>query len=464
MPAEAAILSIGDELALGQTLDTNSGWIADRLFSIGVRVREHITVEDDLSRMTSTLQRLASSYSVVIMTGGLGPTADDLTRQALAALLGEQLVEDETAMQHLEDWFKGRGGMTDLNRSQALRPASCVCLDNPNGTAPGLRGRLTGNRSGPTSGTEIFCLPGPPHEMKPMFSRFVEPYAATHVEGITRARLLLTFGLGESRIAEILHDLMDRDRESRGLPVIGTTASLGVVTIRIRAHATSESKASIALDSAESTVRDRLAQAGASSVLFDRRDFASGDSADISDALPRSVVGLLREQDERVATVESCTGGLLGGMITSVPGSSEVFVGGWQTYSNETKSGLVGVDPDIFASDGAVSAACAISMCRGALARLDEAGVGCDHALSVTGVAGPDGGSDEKPVGTVWIGLASRETDGIATEARRFAFKGGRDAVRGWAVRAALGMLRQRVLGGDSIELLGEVERLIPPS
>jgi nicotinamide-nucleotide amidase len=442
--ATAALLSIGDELTLGQTLDTNSAWLADRLFAVGVRVVEHATVEDDLERMVGALRRLCGAADLVICTGGLGPTADDLTREAVAALVGDELVEDAEAVSALEAWFTARGGMPERNRVQALRPSSGVCLENPNGTAPGLR-VLDRARS-----VEVFALPGPPHEMRPMFDRFVEPVARGMVSGATRARLLLTFGLGESRVAELLGDLMDRDRESRGLAVIGTTASLGVVTCRIRATAGEAGMARAMLDDAEGAIRARFASAGVGGIVFDRRDLSpakegGGDSGEIRDALPRAVVDGLRERDERVAVVESCTGGMLGGALTGIAGSSDVFVGGWQTYSNAMKSAMVGVPEWVLAEHGAVSAECALTMARGALDRLAAEGIPCEHALSVTGIAGPGGGSDAKPVGTVWIGLASRDGGDIHAEARRFLFRGGREAVRGWSVRAALGMLRLRL-------------------
>jgi nicotinamide-nucleotide amidase len=452
--AAAALLSIGDELSLGQTLDTNTRWMADRLFSLGVRVVEHATVEDDAGRIAGALRRLGSQASLVVCTGGLGPTADDMTREAVASVVGAPLVEDPPSVEHLERWFAGRGGLPAINRVQALRPASGESLENPNGTAPGLR------VPDPERSAEVFCLPGPPHEMRPMFERFVEPFARGLADGVTHARLLLTFGLGESRIAEILGDLMDRDREARGLPVVGTTASLGVVTCRLRASGRGAAEADAGLDEAEAAVRARLAGADAGGVVFDRRDLARGDSGETQTALAGAVVFALRSREERLAVVESCTGGLLGGAITAVPGSSDVFAGGWQTYSNEMKSAMVGVPAAVLGEHGAVSGECAIAMARGALGRLGDAGIGCTHALGITGVAGPGGGSEAKPVGTVWIGLASRDDGGaVGAEARRFRFRGGREAVRAWSTTAALGMLRLR-LERLEMPLLGEQERV----
>ena len=460
--ATAALLSIGDELTLGQTLDTNTAWLADRLFGVGVRVIEHATVEDEMGRMVAALARLSDAADLVVCTGGLGPTADDLTREALAALLGEELVEDADALATLEQWFVNRGGMPQRNRVQALRPSSAVCLDNPNGTAPGLLARIE------SRACIVAALPGPPHEMKPMFERFVEPEARGMVSGVTRARLLLTFGLGESSVAEILGDLMDRGREALGLPVIGTTASRGVVTCRLRATARDSASARAMLDAAEAEIRRVFEEAGVGGIVFGRRDLSppdegGGDSGETRDALARVVVEMLAERGERVAFVESCTGGLLGGAITGIAGSSDVFVGGGQTYSNAMKHEAVGVPTEVIESHGAVSGECALAMACGALRTLESQGIACDHALSVTGIAGPGGGTDAKPVGTVWIGRASRTGDGIAAEARRFLFRGGRDAVRNWSVQAALGLLRLR-LAGISMPLLGEQERIADAS
>lgn len=434
----AAVLSIGDELTLGQTLDTNAKWIADRLFTRGVRVTEHTTVEDDLDHLAGAIERLARSNDLVVCTGGLGPTADDLTRPALARVLGESLVEDGAALEHVEKWFAGRGGMPGSNRVQASRPASARCLENPHGTAPGLAVWCD------TLGADVFCLPGPPHEMTPMFESFVEPALRRDGGRVTHARIMLTFGVGESRVAERLGELMDRDREARGLPVVGTTASRGVVACRLRCEAASDKEAGLALDGVEREINERLGCA-----VFDRRDLAAGDPADVVDALPRAVVGLLRDRGERVAVVESCTGGMLGGEITRIDGSSSVFVGGWVTYSNEMKTEMVGVPGPVFETDGAVSGACALAMARGGLERS-----GADHALAITGIAGPGGGSVDKPVGTVWIGRAS--ADG-SSGARCFRFRGGREAVRAWAARSALGLLRLRLVG-EEMRLLAEVE------
>lgn len=485
----AVIISIGDELVLGQSLDTNSAWLSELLVSRGIRPIRHVTVEDEAGAIAAEIGRGAADSALVIVTGGLGPTADDLTRGAMARAMGVELVADAGALAVLEGWFAGRGmEMAEQNRVQALRPRGAVCLENPNGTAPGLYGEI--GESGDAGGVgraDVFCLPGPPREMRPMFERFVLPMLRPG--WLIETRLLRTFGLGESKVAAALGGLMERGRN----PVVGTTAAAGVVTVRLRWEGEVEAqegqaergteggteggemgrgtswkpvpRATAALDDTERLVREALGPA-----VFTPK---AGDG---EQGLAAVVVGLLRERGECLAVVESCTGGLLGSMVTAIPGSSAVFCGGWITYTNAMKAGAVGVPESFFpevqqGAPGAVSSEVAQAMALGGLQRgkleLEVGGCeghrkdaawkgpapgrrGVDHALAVTGVAGPDGGTETKPVGTVWICLAS--ADG-SMDCRRFAFPGagtsGRSAVRAWAAVTALGMLRLRLVGAE---------------
>lgn len=425
MTATLTILAIGDELTCGERVDTNSAWISARAAGLGVSIVEHRTCGDDARHIARALRDLSASASVLVITGGLGPTLDDLTRHALAEVLGEPLVEDADALATLETWYAGRGRpMPESNRVQALRPESARCLSNPNGTAPGLAVDI--------NSTRVFCLPGPPREMIPMFDREVVPVLTTGESSRVRVRTVPTFGLGESVVAERLREMMDRSRN----PLVGTTASGCIVTCRVR-HLGSEEDADRLLNATVADIRDRLGPA----VLTDH------DAEDDGLVLVRTVSDLLRERRQTICVVESCTGGLLGEMITRLPGSSAVFAGGLLTYSDQLKSRLAGVDPAVIERHGAVSREVALALAAGGLDR-----TGADHALAITGVAGPGGGSDIKPVGTVWIARASI---GQPTEARRFMFRGGRDAVRLWAATSALGMLRL-ALCGEQQELLGE--------
>jgi nicotinamide-nucleotide amidase len=419
------ILAIGDELTCGERVDTNSAWIAAKAAARGARIAEHRTAADDRPLIADAIRELAARSEVLVITGGLGPTLDDLTRHALGDVLGESLIEDADAMDALRAWYAGRGRtMPDANRVQAMRPASARCLDNPNGTAPGLHAQV--------GGAEVFCLPGPPREMMPMFERFVQPALHDDSGEVVRVRTVPTFGLGESSVADMLGDLMNRDRN----PVVGTTASGCIVTCRIR-YSGHPGGADAALDETVALVKDALGPA----VLVDHDDHDDGL------VLIRTVSDLLRERRQTVATVESCTGGMVGELLTRLPGSSDVFAGGLLTYSNELKASLAGVDGSVIVQHGAVSRQVAEAMARGGLDRC-----GSDHALAITGVAGPGGGSESKPVGTVWIARASR--DGTL-DTHRFQFRGGRDAVRLWSATTALGMLRLALLG-QSMPMLGE--------
>lgn len=429
-----AILAIGDELILGQKTDTNSAWIADRMTRRSVRMLEHVTVDDDERTISDAMRRLSRDADVLVCTGGLGPTSDDLTRQSLALAMGDSLVEDPGAIEEIRAWFTGRGReMPEANRVQAMRPARARSLSNPNGTAPGLAALLESHGSV----CEVFCLPGPPREMRPMFEAVVEESLVESPDQTLRTRTLHTFGLGESEVARRLGELMDRGRE----PLVGTTASRGVVTCRVRSQRTSPLEAAVrVLDETERLIRDRLGH-----TVFS--DDESGSP------LERAVLDQLLARRECVVVAESCTGGLLGETLTSLPGSSDVFVGGWLTYSNDMKSSLLGVSPQTLAEFGAVSRPVALAMARGALLAAEPAG-GADHALAITGIAGPGGGSEDKPVGSVWIARASGDgTD----DARLFRFGGGRQAVRQWSAITAIGLLRLH-LAGVTTPLLGQVD------
>lgn len=432
----AAILSIGDELTLGQTLDTNSRWLSDQLLSRGIVTIEHATVPDDREATARAITRLAAAADIVIVTGGLGPTADDLTRQALADAMSDQLIEDARALQQVTAWFASRSAtMREINKVQALRPSRGEALPNPNGTAPGLFGSVDYH--------DVYCLPGPPREMKPMFEAQVVPRLRPARSVATKA--LHTFGLGESEIASRLGTLMDRGRN----PVVGTTASQGIVSCRIRYESeASDSTAAAAIADTESQIHTHL---GAHIFGTD------------SETLPSVILSLLKSRREQLATVESCTGGLLGQLITDIPGSSAAYLGGWVTYTNEFKSDFVGVPESHFAPDGpgAVSRETAIAMAVGGLERS-----GADHCLAITGIAGPDGGTPDKPVGTVWIARASigllASTTGSPvpprTEARRLQVNADRATIRDYSAKAALAMLRFYLIGKSETTMMRQVK------
>jgi nicotinamide-nucleotide amidase len=431
----AAIVSIGDELILGQALDTNTHWLAQRLTERGIRVIEHATVDDDRARIDATLRRLAADVQCIVVTGGLGPTADDLTRQALADAMGQTLVEDPEGLAWLEAIERARGRtLTAQRRVQAQRPESASLIPNEHGTAPGIRGVV--------DDADVFCLPGPPREMRPMFEASVEPALRPPGGRVIRAELLRTFGLPESVVAERLGALMDRDAN----PTVGTTASGGVVTVRIRFEG-AEAEAATAMEAACAQVRTLVGD-----VLF-----GEGETT-----VPAALVDALRTRGERVLVVESCTSGLIGAMIGSVPGASDVFLGGWLTYANAMKSAIVGVPPQwldvppgVPPVPGAVSAETAAAMAEGALRVAAERGIDAHHALSVTGVAGPGGGTDEKPVGTVFIARATR---GEITDVRHFLIAGDRSDIRERSATTATGMLLHHLRGGTPDVMTWQME------
>lgn len=414
----AAILSIGDELTRGQVLDTNSRLISQMLMDAGVEPVEHVTIGDSRAQTADAIRRLAQLTSLVIISGGLGPTLDDLTRDALADVLGEPLVEDPDALRELKALFARRGReLNAMQRLQALRPASARCIGNPFGTAPGLRARV--------GGADVFCLPGPPGELQPMFVSAVLPAIHPEAGVLVRTKTLHVIGLGEGEAASRVGDLMRRDRN----PLVGITASGLLLTwrIRYRGRAGGE-QAAAEVESTAEVIRAAMGEC----VFAEDVPAATAEFA-----LPASVLARLDSRGGTLATVESCTGGMLGAMLTGVPGSSRVYLGGLVTYANQVKESLAGVRPETLVTHGAVSSNTAAQMALGGL----EA-IGSSHALSITGIAGPDGGTPDKPVGTVHIGLAIRCGDGQPeVRTRRFQFPGSREEVRHRAARSALGML-----------------------
>jgi nicotinamide-nucleotide amidase len=437
--AAVVILSVGDELVLGQIEDTNASWLARALQAIGRMPGERRTVGDDRAALADALRALASTHAAVIVSGGLGPTLDDLTREALLDVIspGEELVSDESGVEHLRGWFEKRGRpMPVSNLRQAMRPASARLIPNPHGTAPGIAADFA--RDGNLC--HIFCLPGPPNEMKPMFDAFVAPVLRDDANIVATAALH-SIGLGESTLAERLGDLMERGRE----PSVGTTASDGIVSIRVRATGAHDA----ARAALEATVDECLKRAG--NIVYGR------DGEPLAAVVGRMLV----ERGLTISTAESCTGGLLGAFITEVAGSSAWFMGGAITYANERKTSDLGVAPTTIATHGAVSHETAIEMARGALARFNT-----DIAIATTGVAGPSGGSEVKPVGTVYVAVALRRTAPAAHGeifSRRFHFPGDRTTIRRRTAHLALACTRFALLGEGARALLwseGEAVRV----
>jgi nicotinamide-nucleotide amidase len=407
---KAIILAIGDELLSGQSVDTNSAELASRLGELGIAVLEHRTVADDRRDIAAALAAAAAGAELVLATGGLGPTADDLTRQALADALGSELHLDHERLAEIEAFFEQRGRpLLPSNRIQAMVPAGAASIPNPLGTAPGLEARL--------GAATVYVLPGVPHEMQRMFDEAVAPRLAGR--GAIVHRQVHCFGEGESSIAAAIAALMQRGRN----PAVGTTTSAGMVTVRVAASAANRPEAA---QLAEETVQDIRRRLGLLVVGVDGQ------------TMPAAVGHLLREAGATLATAESCTGGLIGELITSVPGSSDYYLGGLVAYADGAKSDLLGVPEEMIAQHGAVSGPVAAAMAKEARRRL-----GATWAVSVTGIAGPGGGSEDKPVGLVYVALAGAAD----TSVHRHVLPGVRHIVRLRAALTALNHLRLALIG-----------------
>ncbi len=416
----AIILSIGDELVLGQTVDTNSAWLSRELATIGVRIAAHATVPDDQPSIERAIRSATVNCDVLIISGGLGPTEDDLTRQALAGVLGMPLETDDASLKTLTAFFVNlKREMAGSNRIQAMRPRGTTMIENTCGTAPGIAAMFGDCR--------IFVVPGVPKEMKAMFSRDILPALREAGGGAAIVSTTLhTFGLGESNIAEMLGDVMQRGRN----PSVGTTVAGGVVSLRVNSYFESPEKAVAEMERTTATCREKLGH-----LIYGQDE----------ETLPSIVAGLLKASGKKVATAESCTGGLLAKYLTDVAGSSEYFTHGWVTYSNEAKTQQLGVPEDMLKGHGAVSSAVVRAMAKGAM-RLAQA----DVAMSISGVAGPDGGTPEKPVGMVCIGIAFKDphnASSVGTHGRTFRFSGDREFVRDRSAKMALAILRFHLTG-----------------
>jgi nicotinamide-nucleotide amidase len=429
----AIILSIGDELVLGQTVDTNSAWLSQQLAAVGCDVYAHMTIGDDQAVIQRAIARSSWRCDVLLVSGGIGPTEDDMTRQALAAVMNADLVLNEEWLNELDKFFKLRGRtMPERNRIQAMIPRGAQMIFNTAGTAAGIRASIATERTnshaddhgglglatGPST-CEVFVMPGVPKEMKIMFERDVLPYVKEAGGGACiLSKTLHTFGLGESSVAEKLGGLMNRNRN----PLVGTTVAGGVVSVRVFSRFESRNQTQEQLDQTVQACHGVLGD-----LIYGENDRT----------LAEVVSELLVEQNASVTTAESCTGGLVAKMLTDVPGSSNCFNTGFVTYSNDAKYNRLGVSTEMINVYGAVSEPVVEAMSKNAL-RLAKA----DYALAISGVAGPGGGSATKPVGMVCIALAWK--DGVLV--RTFNFPGDREMVRDRAAKMALSMLRYHLL------------------
>lgn len=408
----AEILCVGTELLLGNIVNTNAAYLAEKLAGVGISCYYQSVVGDNEERLTKALQIAMSRADIVILSGGLGPTEDDLTKEVAAKVCGRKLSIDESCMEQIAEYFASRSLVpTENNWKQAKVPEGGLVLENPNGTAPGIIIETEHNR--------LILLPGPPSELIPMFEEKVSPYLQALTSCVICSQTVKLVGVPESEAETRLQDLID----SQTNPTLATYAKIGEVHIRVTASAANEKDAFELMNPMVEELKSRFGDA----VYTTREDVT----------IEAAVAELLRERGLEVTTAESCTGGMIGARLVNVPGISEAYRAGLITYSNKAKRRLLGVKKSTLEKYGAVSAQTAKEMAKGAAAF-----VKADAAISVTGIAGPDGGTAKKPVGLVY--MACCVNGRLIVEEHHF--KGNRAKIREAATVAALALLRKGIL------------------
>ena len=408
----AELLSVGTEILMGQIVNTNASYIARRLAELGIDVYIQTTVGDNHNRLAECMRESLSRADFVITTGGLGPTGDDLTKETAADVMGMKLEYDEASLHTLKQRFSAmHKDMTPNNLKQAMFPKESIILSNPMGTAPGCIMEKDGKA--------IILLPGPPREMKPMMDNHVVPYLEKRSGSMLYSRIVRIFGQGESSVEYALKELM----EAQSNPTIAPYAKTGEVTLRVTARCTST-------DEGKALVEPVLEKIG--TILGDVI-YATND-----EELHQVCVRALIEKGKTLAVAESCTGGMIASQIVSVAGCSECFLEGAVTYSNGAKRERLGVKAETLESYGAVSEETAREMAEG----MRESS-GADYALATTGIAGPGGATAEKPVGLVYIALATEQK----TTVKRVDLSGDRERIRIIACLHAFDMLRRELRG-----------------
>ena len=405
----AEIITIGDELLIGQVIDTNSAWMAEQLNMIGIKVHQITSISDNRDHILTTLAEASARVQLIMITGGLGPTKDDITKQTLCDYFNTSLVFSDQAYKNVEKLFAARGfAVSELNRQQAMVPANCRVISNPNGTAPGMWFEK--------DGCIYVSMPGVPFEMKAIMEQEIIPQLLDKLNKVIIHRTILTEGVGESHLASEIEPWED------SLPSFIKLAYLpqpGMVRLRLTAYGTNRNDLQEAVTKAE---KELYPYAGKYIFGFD-------------DDTMESVTGqLLRKKRATLSTAESCTGGNIAQLITSIAGSSDYFKGSIVAYSNEIKEQFVGVPHQVLADFGAVSEQTVKAMAEGIRNRFST-----DYAIAVSGIAGPGGGTAEKPVGTTWIAVATP----TGTVARKFLFGDHRGRNIRKASVTALNMLRK---------------------
>lgn len=406
------LVCVGTELLLGNVVNTNAAYLAEQCAGLGLSCYYQSVVGDNAERLKATIGTALDRSDIVILSGGLGPTADDLTKETAALAMGMPLVMDAHSLERIETFFKTRNlEMTENNKKQALVPEGAIVLDNDNGTAPGLILQKGEKR--------VILLPGPPNELLPMFEKQVKPYLEKLQPGIIYSKTVKICGMGESKVETMIRDLIDEQEN----PTIAPYAKTGEVHLRVTARAADEKEAKQLVKPMVKELKNRFGTA-----IYTTEENVT---------LEKAVVDLLLANELTVSTIESCTGGMLAARLINIPGVSEVFKSGYITYSNKAKRKVVGVKKSSLQKYGAVSEQVAYEMATGP-AMVSKA----DVNVSITGIAGPDGGSAEKPVGLVFIGCCVKGK----TTVKEFHFMGSRAKIREASVSAALTLMRQCIL------------------
>jgi len=418
----AELIFVGTELLLGEILNTNASFISRHLAALGIDVYHQQVVGDNAGRLERVLREALERSDVVITSGGLGPTMDDITREVAAAVAGRPLELNQDVLAALQAFFARRGRpMPENNRRQAMVPRGATVLPNDRGTAPGLIIPAPGDKA-------IIALPGPPNELCPMFEQQVIPYLTKRLGGapLTLVTRTLRFvDIGESTVEDVLKDLIRNQTD----PSVAPYAKLGEVHLRLATKAPDRATGLARIAQVENEIRRRLG-----------KHMYGTDETRLEEAVGQ----LLLQRGMSVALAESCTGGLVAKRITDIPGSSAYFGAGFVTYSNEAKERFLGVPRQLLEQHGAVSEPVVRAMAEGALERS-----GADVAVAISGIAGPSGGTPEKPVGTVWFGLAARGGGGLPAGTWAFVqhLYGSREDIRERSATAALAALRRYLLG-----------------
>lgn len=406
------IIAVGTEILLGNIVNTNAAYLAEKCATLGLSCYHQDVVGDNEERLSETLKLALSRSDIVLLSGGLGPTQDDLTKEVAAKVCGKELYLHEPSKEAIRQFFAERKlEITENNWKQAMVPEGCIVVENPGGTAPGII--MAEN------GKHVVLMPGPPGELIPMFERSIMPYLAGLTNGVIYSQTVKICGVGESKAESMIEDMVDAQQN----PTIATYAKTGEVHLRVTSTAPDEKEAKKLVKPVVKELKGR----------FGNHVYTTDNDV----TLEKAVVDLLAANKLTACTVESCTGGMLSARLINVPGVSEVFKSGYVTYSNKSKRRLLGIKKNLLMKHGAVSEQIAREMAKtaAALARTDV-------SVSTTGIAGPDGGTPEKPVGLVYIGcnVCGRIT------VKECHFHGSREKIRESTVAAALSLMRECIL------------------